>query len=78
MNDSLLTVKQASERLQVSPSMVYALIENGKLGCHRIGLGRGTIRISQSDMESYLAECRQTAAVHPTVVRRRRLRHIRL
>ena len=50
----MLTVTQVAERLQVSRSIVYALIDARKLSCHRIGLGRGTIRISESDLDAYL------------------------
>lgn len=43
----MLTVKEVAERLRVSRTCVYQLIERGMLVCHRIGLGRGAIRIAQ-------------------------------
>lgn len=46
----LLTVKQAAERLNVSPDCVYQMVEAGKLRHQRIGKGRGTIRISAADL----------------------------
>lgn len=75
---TLMTVEQAAERLSVSKSIVYGLIEAGKLACHRIGLKRGTIRISASDLDAYLQSTRssQSAAVKPR--RRSKLRHIKL
>lgn len=54
----MLTVKQVAERLQVSKSIVYALIDAQRLPCHRIGLGRGTIRISETDLGVYLDQNR--------------------
>ena len=42
-------VSQVAEKLNVSESIVYALIDAGRLACHRIGLGRGTIRVSTED-----------------------------
>ena len=31
------TVKQISEKLNIKPSMIYALIRNGNLECVRVG-----------------------------------------
>lgn len=50
----MLTVKQVAERLQVSASTVYALCEKGEVPHRRIGLGRGRIRIAESDLQEYL------------------------
>jgi len=46
-----LTVKEAAERLGVSPKTLYSLIEARKLPCLRIGKGRGTIRIRPADLD---------------------------
>lgn len=75
---TLMTVDQTAERLQVSKSMVYALVESGKLSCHRIGIGRGTIRISDEDLASYLETTRFCNSAEVKPPRRKRLRHIRL
>jgi excisionase family DNA binding protein len=58
-----MTVKQAAERLEVSPQLVYALIAAGRLGCTRHGLGRGCIRISEEQLAAYLAGAEQTEAI---------------
>jgi excisionase family DNA binding protein len=50
-----LTVKQAAERLGVSPKTVYDLIEKGRLRCIRIGRA---IRIWPSDLEMGTQEAR--------------------
>ena len=72
---NLLTVSDAAERLSVSVSCIYQLVEKRKLSHHRLGLGRGTIRFSESDLEAFL----QAAHVEPqrltTAVG---LKHIRL
>ena len=57
-----LSVQQVADRLQVSPSCVYQLIDSGKLSHHRIGVGRGTIRVSDADLKTYLDECRSESA----------------
>ena len=74
----LLTVKDVAERLSVSASLVYQLVESGKLSFHRIGTGRGTIRVSQFDLESYLAASHIETQSQAPVVRRTKLKHIRL
>ncbi len=51
----LLTVKQAAKRLAVSEKTIYAQCQSGELACHRIGLGRGTIRLSEAQLADYLA-----------------------
>lgn len=75
----LLKPKQVSDRLNVSLSTVYGLVESGRLGCHRIGQGRGAIRVSEDDLRAYLQSCHSgvPAATAPRP-RRRRLNHIRL
>jgi excisionase family DNA binding protein len=49
-----MTVKEAAERLEVSVGTVYALVSAGKLKCHRVGLGRGTIRITEEHIAAML------------------------
>ncbi len=58
----LMTVKEVARRLRVSASLVYQLIDSGKLGCHRIGNGRGAIRIRPEDLANYLQGCRKEAS----------------
>lgn len=65
----MLTVKQASVVLGVSATCVYQLVARGKLAYHRIGLGRGAIRISESDLTAYLASCRRELQDLPEPVR---------
>jgi hypothetical protein len=38
---------------------VYALVAGGQLACIRVGLGRGTIRILESEAERYASEKRR-------------------
>ncbi|MEO1616653.1 MAG: helix-turn-helix domain-containing protein [Planctomycetota bacterium] len=52
------TVKQVAERLQLSLSMVYALIAKGDLLCHEFGSCK---RIRSDDLESFLALNRKEA-----------------
>ena len=54
----LLSVRDVADALQVSIACVYAAVAEGKLACHRIGNGRGTIRIGREDLDAYLAACR--------------------
>ena len=54
----MLTIAQVAERLQVSRQLVYALVEAGELPAHRFGLGRGTVRVSEDDLQTYIGHCR--------------------
>ena len=74
----MLSVKQVAQRLSVSEASVYRLVETGRLHAHRIGVGRGTIRVSEEQLEQYLTEA-QTEVIEPRPRRRKpRLNHIQL
>ena len=62
-----MKVSEAAKRLEVSVSLVYALLTSGKLKGTRHGLGRGTWRISEEQLADYLAkaEGRAEPAPHP-------------
>jgi excisionase family DNA binding protein len=64
----MLTVKQAAERLRVSTALIYALCAGGKIVYERYGLGRGTIRISDEDLEAYRRAARVEHPVSTPVV----------
>lgn len=49
-----MTIKDVAQLLRVSPACVYELVGAGKLACYRIGKGRGTIRISDAQLEAFL------------------------
>lgn len=53
----MLTIEQAAQRLGVSPDTVRRLIREGALGANKI---RGQLRISEKDLEDYLASTRVT------------------
>ncbi len=75
----LLTVADVAEWLSISSSLVYQLVEAGKLPVHRIGNGRGAIRFQAEDIDAYLSECRsQHVPVQPKRKLRPQLKHIRL
>ena len=59
---SLLSVREAAERLNVSPRAVYDLCEAGRLKFLRVGIRRGTIRIRPADLDRIPLEsaCRLT------------------
>jgi excisionase family DNA binding protein len=71
----LLTVAETAERLRCSRALVYQLCESGKLPHHRLGLGRGTIRVSQTDIELFLEQSRVKA---PPPQPRLPMKHLRL
>ncbi len=52
----MLTVKQAAERLNCSPSLVYELCAKGRIRHARIGFRRGTIRIAEEAIAEFLKE----------------------
>ena len=53
----MFKVPEVAQRLNCGISTVYALLDSGKLGCHRIGRGRGTVRVSEEDLQAFLANC---------------------
>jgi len=55
----MLKVSEVSRRLNVSQGCVYELIARGRLPCHRIGLGRGAIRVLEEDLNRFLAATRR-------------------
>lgn len=76
-----LTVRETADRLRISASSVYLLVESGRLGHHRIGARRGAIRISEADLAAYLAGCRQELTTNnppPAPVALPKLKHIKL
>lgn len=76
----LLKVPDVVQRLNVSQSTVYALIESGRLPSHRVGCGRGAVRVSEDDLHAYLISCRteQKITEPRRAVPRVKLRHLRL
>lgn len=70
----LLNVKQVAERLAVSTAVVYRLIETGKLVAHRIGLGRGTLRVTEEQLAEFLNE--NKVQREPAQTRKQKLKHI--
>ena len=76
----MLTVKDVAERLNIAPSTVYSLLSQNKLRCYRIGLGRGTIRVSEDDLSVFLAGTASGVATDETMPAaartRQKLRHI--
>jgi len=74
----MLKISEVAERLNVSESLVYALVEAGRLSCHSIGVGRGTIRVSTEDLDAFLATCRDEKAERSRPPARPRLRHIKI
>lgn len=77
----MMTIKQAAERLNVSEKTVRNLIKSGRLGHHRIGAGRGVIRISEQSLAEHLAECEVRESDRPRSPARRQrttLKHIEL
>jgi excisionase family DNA binding protein len=55
---ALLTIKQTSQRLNVSEATVYDLCAKRKLPHVRIGSGRGTIRIDDNDLTAFIEGCK--------------------
>jgi hypothetical protein len=57
----LIDVRSLAKRWRCSPSLIYALVSEGKLECFRLGLGRGTIRFSEEQLVRFLDDCRSQA-----------------
>lgn len=59
MNQELFTVKETAERLRLSPSSIYCLVDRRELGCVKVGSGRGKILIPLEAIMRYLAASTQ-------------------
>ena len=62
-----LTVRQAARRMNVDDRTVYSLCRSGELAHHRIGNGRGTIRITPDELRRYLDRSRVAFRASETV-----------
>lgn len=74
----MLKVSQVADRLSLSASKVYELIEQGKLAHHRID---GAIRVSEEQLVEFLDETkreRREPEPRKSQPRRPQLRHVRL
>ena len=76
----MLTVTDVAQWLSVSNSLVYQLVEAGKLPVYRIGNGRGAIRFQPQDISDYIESCRNdpVPVLAPTRKLRPTLKHIRV
>ena len=75
-----LNISEAAQTLRISRSLVYQLIETGRLEAYRVGVGRGAIRISREDFLRFLESCRDNsgrAASRPPR-RKEKLRHLKV
>ena len=75
----MMRVEEVAERLDVGADAVYDLAaEAGRLRCHRVGLGRGTIRIGEEHLAACLAGAESRPAPAPKgSTPRLKLRHLR-
>jgi excisionase family DNA binding protein len=74
----VLRVKQVAERLNLSVSKIYELVESGELPHHRFG---GAIRVSEEQIAEYMNRTkreRKSAAPPKGAGPRPRLKHIKL
>lgn len=88
MATAMYKVRDVARLLNVSLGCVYALIESGRLACHRIGLGRGAVRVSDADLSNFLAsshhqhkqgeEARSPAPPRPQRKLKLHLKHLQL
>jgi excisionase family DNA binding protein len=69
-----MKVKEAAARLEVSAATIYGLVAAGKLRCHRVGLGRGAIRITEEHVAEYLSGAQPIARPVPAKPTRTRVR----
>lgn len=69
-SDNLLTVQDVAEMLNVSPSMVYGLVERGTLACYRIGR---CVRFTNDQVSDFLEK---SLAKNEPSKPRPRLRHL--
>lgn len=73
-----LTVQDIAERLNISKTCVYSLIAGQGLPHVRVGVGRGTIRVREEDLTTWLEQRLKEKGEKPSPVLRPKLKHIRL
>lgn len=78
----MFTVGETAKRLNCSVSSVRALIAAGRLSCHRIGLRRGCIRVSEAQLQLFLNVTETTQerreAKAPAPLQRKNFKHLRV
>ncbi|QDV74557.1 helix-turn-helix domain-containing protein [Botrimarina mediterranea] len=74
------TVRATAEKLGVSEKTVRGLIQAGRIEHHRVGLGRGVIRITDQAISDYLQSTRVGLSESSASDRqpRQRLKHLKL
>lgn len=72
----LMTVAEVANRLKCSESFVYQLLSSGELKHYGLGQGQGAKRISEEQLEEYLA-AKERGGPKPTPVPRVTLKHLR-
>jgi excisionase family DNA binding protein len=61
-----LTPKQCAEKIGVSLSLIYALLQTGKLKGMRIGVrGKGKWLVAPEDLDAFLATCKVSDLPEP-------------
>jgi len=74
----MMTVSEVAKLLNISRQSVYSIIEAGKLVVHRFGAGRGAIRVSEGDLQAYIAASRGQSVEPPPRTSRPKLKHLKL
>lgn len=74
----MLTVHDVAQRLNVSVACVYALVASNELPHVRIGTRRGTIRISEDDLEVFINARRRATPPSSRSPACSPLKHLRL
>ena len=64
----LLTVKALSQRLQITPSTLYAWASHGKIPCRKI---HGLVRFDPTEIDRWLASFSPPQSVPPQIGTRR-------
>ena len=64
----LLTVKALSQRLQITPSTLYAWASHGKIPCRKI---HGLVRFDPSEIDHWLSSFSPPQSVPPQLGKRR-------
>lgn len=58
-----MNVKQAAERMEISRSLLYRLLAEGRISCRRIGQRgrRGKIVLDERDVKEFLERVKEEA-----------------
>ena len=68
MNQTLMRISVVAWRLSVSESFVYQAINEGRMKFFRLGKGQGGLRVSEQQLQDFLAKQEEGGEPQPETI----------